>query len=47
MVGAFFYEPPIEGLKRPLTLPAILAVVFGVIFHVISGLRQERKATSP
>ena len=42
MIAAFFYEPPIEGLKRTFTLPAILGLVFGVVCHVLSGLRQEK-----
>jgi hypothetical protein len=42
MIAAFFYEPPIDGLKRTLTLPAILGLVFGMACHVISDLRQEK-----
>jgi heme A synthase len=42
MIAAFFYEPAIEGMKRPLTLPAILGLLFGVACHVISGLREQK-----
>lgn len=43
MIGAFFYEPTLKGLQRPLTLPAIVALVAGVLFHLFSGLRQRKK----
>lgn len=46
MIGAFFYEPPIAGLPRSFTLPAILALVFGVFCHVVSGIRQGKQPTA-
>jgi len=42
LIGAFFYEPMLEGLPRPLTLPGIVALVVGVFCHLFSGMRQSK-----
>ena len=42
MTGAFFYEPTLKGLQRPLTLPAIVALFAGVFLHLFSGARQGK-----
>ena len=46
LIGAFFYEPPMKGLPRPLTLPAIVALLVGVFFHLFSSVRQRKDSTS-
>jgi hypothetical protein len=46
MIGAFFYEPTLKGLQRTLTLPAIVALVTGVFFHLFSGMRQGKDSTA-
>ena len=40
MTAAFFFEPRLKGLQRPLTLPAIVALFAGVFLHLFSGVRQ-------
>lgn len=45
MIGAFFYEPTLQGLQNPLTLPAIVALAVGVLCHLFSGVRQGTKPT--
>lgn len=45
MIGAFFYEPTLPGLQRPLTLPALVALILGVFCHLLSGVRQSGKRT--
>ena len=40
MTAAFFYEPTLGGLQRPLTLPAVVALSAGVLLHLFSGMRQ-------
>ena len=42
---AFFYEPTLKGLQRPLTLPALVALIIGVFFHLFSGMRQGKDST--
>jgi hypothetical protein len=42
MTAAFFYEPTLKGLKRPLTLPAVVALFAGVFLHLFSSLRQGK-----
>lgn len=46
IIGAFFYEPTLAGLKGPLTLPAIIALAVGVLCHLFSGVRQDKKQTA-
>jgi hypothetical protein len=46
MTAAFFYEPPLQGLQRPLTLPAIVALFAGVFLHLFSGIRQADEPRS-
>ena len=41
-IAAFFYEPTIQGLQRTFSLPAIVALLAGTLFHLISGVRQGR-----
>ena len=43
-VGAFFYEPKQAGLPRPLTLPAIVAIFAGTLFHLFGGGGRKRDA---
>lgn len=43
---AFFYEPTLKGLQRPLTLPALVALIVGVFFHLFSGMRQGRDSNA-
>jgi peptidoglycan/LPS O-acetylase OafA/YrhL len=43
---AFFYEPTLKGLQRPLTLPALVALMVGVFFHLFSGVRQGKDSTT-
>jgi peptidoglycan/LPS O-acetylase OafA/YrhL len=42
LIIAFFYEPTLKGLQRPLTLPAIVALLVGVFAHLFSGIRQGK-----
>jgi len=42
LIGAFFYEPSMKGLQRPLTLPAIVALLVGVFCHLFSSMRQGK-----
>jgi hypothetical protein len=46
MIVAFFYEPTLKGMQRPLTLPAIVALLVGVFFHLLSGVRQGQDSTA-
>ncbi len=46
MIVAFFYEPTLKGLQRPLTLPAIVALLVGVFFHLFSGVRQGKDSSA-
>lgn len=43
---AFFYEPTLKGLQRPLTLPALVALIVGVFFHLFSGVRQGKDSSA-
>ncbi|HKR00168.1 MAG TPA: hypothetical protein VJT09_05815 [Pyrinomonadaceae bacterium] len=43
LIAAFFYEPTLRGLKRPLTLPAIIALITGVFCHLFSGVKQDKR----
>ena len=43
---AFFYEPTLKGLQRPLTLPALVALMVGVFFHLFSGVRQSKDSSA-
>jgi hypothetical protein len=40
LIGAFFYEPTLEGLQGTLTLPAMIALLTGTLLHFVSGVRQ-------
>jgi hypothetical protein len=42
MTGAFFYEPTLKGLPSTLTLPALVALILGVLCHFLSGMRQGK-----
>lgn len=44
LIGAFFYEPKLTGLERPLTLPAVIALSLGTFGHLLSGLWQSQKS---
>lgn len=44
LTGAFFYEPTLPHLQRPLTLPAIVALLTGTLFHFISGARASKES---
>ena len=46
LTAAFFYEPTLKGLQRPLTLPALVALMVGVFFHLFSGARQGKDSTA-
>lgn len=46
LMGAFFYEPTLPHLPRPLTLPAIVSLLTGTLFHLISGARQNKESAS-
>lgn len=46
MVGAFFYEPTLKGMPRTLTLPALVALIAGVFFHLLSAMRQGKDSTA-
>ena len=46
MTAAFFYEPPLKGLQRSLTLPAIVALFAGVFLHLFSGIKQANEPGS-
>jgi D-alanyl-lipoteichoic acid acyltransferase DltB (MBOAT superfamily) len=45
LIGAFFYEPMLKGLPRPLTLPGIVALLVGVFFHLFSGVKQGKDSS--
>lgn len=46
-IVAFFHEPPLPNLQRPLTLPAIISLFAGTLLHMICGLKRSgRKAVS-
>ena len=45
MTAAFFYEPPLKGLQRTFTQPAVVALFAGVFLHLFSGLRQGKGST--
>lgn len=46
LTGAFFYEPTLPQMPRPLTLPAIVSLLTGTLFHLISGARQNKESAS-
>jgi hypothetical protein len=46
LTGAFFYEPMLPNMPRPLTLPAIVLLLTGTLFHLISGARQNKESAS-
>lgn len=41
MLAAFFAEPGAPGLKRHFTLPAVILLSAGTVFHTLSGLRAD------
>jgi undecaprenyl pyrophosphate phosphatase UppP len=43
MTASLFYEPPLKGLQRTFTLPAIVVLFAGVFLHLFSGIRQARE----
>ena len=46
LLAAFFYEPPLGGLRRPLTLPAIVALVSGVVCHLLSATGRGKDSAA-
>ena len=46
LVGAFLYEPTLPQMQRPLTLPAIVSLLTGTLFHLISAARQNKESAS-
>jgi hypothetical protein len=44
MLAAFFAEPGVPGLKRHFTLPAVVMLSAGTVFHALSGLRAGADA---
>lgn len=42
LLAAFFREPGREGLPREFTLPAMNALLAGVLLHFLSGAREAR-----
>jgi hypothetical protein len=46
LTGAFFYEPTLPHMPRPLTLPAIVSLLTGTLFHLISSARQNKESAS-
>ncbi len=46
LIGAFFYEPELSGLQRFLTLPGIIALFGGTLFHLLSGIGHRRDSGS-
>ena len=46
MIVAFFYEPTLKGLQRPLTLPALVALIVGVFCHLLSSVRQGKDSAA-
>lgn len=45
-VGAFFYEPQLDGLQRTLTLPSLIGLLTGTLMHLLSGVKGELKSSS-
>ncbi len=41
-IGAFFYEPPLAGLQRTLTLPALESLLAGTLLHLFSGKSRRQ-----
>lgn len=46
LVGAFLYEPTLPQRQRPMTLPAIVSLLTGTLFHLISTARQNKESAS-
>jgi hypothetical protein len=46
LIGAFFYEPRLANLQRPLTLPAIISLFAGTLIHMLSGIKRREKIRS-
>ena len=44
-IVAFFYEPTLAGLKTPLTLIAMIAILTGTLLHLFSTLRIKQGRT--
>jgi hypothetical protein len=38
---AFFYEPTLADLQKPLSLLATISIAVGVLFHLIGGARES------
>jgi hypothetical protein len=47
LIGAFFYEPQLSGLPRPLTLPGIVSLSVGALCHLFSGAWAPATALRP
>ncbi len=44
LISSFFYEPFLEGIKRPVTLPAVIMLLAGTFGHFIGSVRTMDKA---
>src|SRR5262245_8745583 len=42
LIGAFFHEPNLTGLKGPLTLPGIIALFVGTLGHLLCCVWPKR-----
>ena len=42
MLAAFFSEPTLPGLQRHYTLPAIIMLSVGTLFHAFSSTREKQ-----
>jgi hypothetical protein len=43
---AFFYEPNLSNLHTPLSHWGTYTIATGVLLHVVSGMREERRNTA-
>lgn len=43
-IAAFFYEPFLGSIKRPLTLPAMIMLLAGMFGHFIGSVKTKDKA---
>ena len=41
LLAAFFYEPPLANLQRTFSQPAIISMLVGTLFHLLSGVKQS------
>lgn len=42
-IAAFFYDTKLDNLQAPLSRWAIFTIVGGIVFHALSGIRQNNK----